>query len=55
MAYLTASELRELYAAKSLSPVELTRSVLERIERINPALNAFTTVTPERALSLIHI
>jgi aspartyl-tRNA(Asn)/glutamyl-tRNA(Gln) amidotransferase subunit A len=33
-----------------LSPVELARECLVRIERLNPALNAFITVTPELAL-----
>jgi aspartyl-tRNA(Asn)/glutamyl-tRNA(Gln) amidotransferase subunit A len=50
IAYLSASELGKLYGARALSPVEVTRAILERIERLNPALNAFTTVTPELAL-----
>src|SRR2546422_4896938 len=36
--------------AKKLSPVELTRAVLERIERLNPVVNAFCTVTADLAL-----
>jgi aspartyl-tRNA(Asn)/glutamyl-tRNA(Gln) amidotransferase subunit A len=48
--YLSASELRNLYAVKSLSPVEVARAILDRIERLNPVLNAFTVVTPELAL-----
>ena len=35
---------------KEVSPVELTRACLERIERLNPKLNAFITVTGETAL-----
>jgi aspartyl-tRNA(Asn)/glutamyl-tRNA(Gln) amidotransferase subunit A len=50
IAYLPASELVKLYGAKALSPVEVTRAILDRIERINPVLNAFTVVTPELAL-----
>ena len=50
IAYLSASELRKLFGAKQLSPVEVARTVLERIERINPALNTFTVVTSELAL-----
>jgi aspartyl-tRNA(Asn)/glutamyl-tRNA(Gln) amidotransferase subunit A len=50
IAYLSASELKTLYSAKSLSPVEVTRAILERIERVNPKLTAFTVVTPELAL-----
>jgi aspartyl-tRNA(Asn)/glutamyl-tRNA(Gln) amidotransferase subunit A len=50
IAYLSASELRTLYSAKTLSPVEATRAILDRIERLNPALNAFTIITAELAL-----
>ncbi len=35
---------------KSVSPVELARAFVARIERLNPALNAFITVTAEQAL-----
>jgi aspartyl-tRNA(Asn)/glutamyl-tRNA(Gln) amidotransferase subunit A len=35
---------------KEVSPVELTRACLERIERLNPTLNAFITVTDQSAL-----
>ena len=37
--------------ARMLSPVELTRSCLDTIERLNPTLNAFITVTAESALA----
>ncbi|HVO59893.1 MAG TPA: amidase [Terriglobales bacterium] len=36
--------------SKSWSPVELTRDCLARIEKLNPKLNAFITVTAESAL-----
>ncbi|MBI4083318.1 MAG: amidase [Candidatus Lambdaproteobacteria bacterium] len=45
-AVASAAEIR----AKRLSPVELVRAVLERIERLNPRLNAFCTLLPEQAL-----
>jgi len=48
---LTATELLALYRSKELSPVEATRAVLERIERLNPALNAFCLVDAEAALA----
>jgi aspartyl-tRNA(Asn)/glutamyl-tRNA(Gln) amidotransferase subunit A len=35
---------------KEVSPVALTRACLERIERLNPKINAFITVTAESAL-----
>jgi aspartyl-tRNA(Asn)/glutamyl-tRNA(Gln) amidotransferase subunit A len=34
-----------------VSPVELTRACLDRIEKLDPALNAFITVTAESALA----
>ena len=36
---------------KEISPVEITRECLERIEKLNPALNAFITVMAESALA----
>jgi aspartyl-tRNA(Asn)/glutamyl-tRNA(Gln) amidotransferase subunit A len=36
---------------KEISPLELTRACLDRIERLNPKLNAFITVTAESALA----
>jgi aspartyl-tRNA(Asn)/glutamyl-tRNA(Gln) amidotransferase subunit A len=50
LCYAPATELAALVRARQLSPVELTRAVLARIERLNPALNAFCTLTPEIAL-----
>jgi aspartyl-tRNA(Asn)/glutamyl-tRNA(Gln) amidotransferase subunit A len=41
----------ELLRKGSLSPVELTTDCLARIEKLNPKLNAFTTVTAESALA----
>ncbi len=48
---LTGTELLEKYRARELSPVETTRAVLERIERLNPVLNAFCLVDDEAALA----
>ncbi len=47
----TVSELSGALAAKKISSVELTRLHLERIGRLNGALNAFITVDDERALA----
>jgi len=47
----TVSELSGLLRKKSVSPVEVTRACLERIEKLNPALNAFITVTAGSALA----
>lgn len=47
---LTITEASQLFRAKKMSPVELTQDCLKRIERLNPKLNAFITVTAESAL-----
>src|ERR1700716_1092480 len=50
---LTRTSIREvadLVRKKKVSPVELTTACLARIDRINPALNAFITITAESAL-----
>jgi aspartyl-tRNA(Asn)/glutamyl-tRNA(Gln) amidotransferase subunit A len=44
-------EIAEQIRKRSLSPVELTTDCLARIERLNPKLNAFITVTAESALA----
>src|SRR5579871_6812771 len=40
-----------LVRSKRTSPVELTQACLTRIEKLNPSLNAFITVTGESALA----
>lgn len=47
---LTLTEAAEQIRNRRLSPVELTRECLARIERFNPSLNAFITVTADQAL-----
>ena len=49
LCWLPALELASLIRAKKVSPVEVTEAVLARIERLNPAVNAFCTVTTEEA------
>jgi aspartyl-tRNA(Asn)/glutamyl-tRNA(Gln) amidotransferase subunit A len=44
-------ELGEQLRKRAVSPVELTQQCLQRIERLNPTLNAFITVTAESALA----
>src|SRR3989442_14768702 len=46
---LTRSEVREPLRARKISSIELTGACLKRIERLNPELNAFITVTADRA------
>ncbi len=47
----TIVELGPRLRRKEVSPVELTRCCLDRIEKLNPALNAFITVTGDSALA----
>jgi aspartyl-tRNA(Asn)/glutamyl-tRNA(Gln) amidotransferase subunit A len=47
---LTLSEAAQQIRTRQLSPLELTRECLARTKRLNPALNAFITVTAELAL-----
>jgi len=54
LAFVTIEELAGLLAKRKISPVELTELFLRRIERQNPALNAFLTVTAEHALAAAH-
>lgn len=47
---LSLVKASELLRRKTISPVEVTQACLTRIERLNPAVNAFITVTAEEAL-----
>lgn len=47
---LSAQTLIEHYRSRKLSPVEVTRAALARIERIQPTLNPFVRVGAEQAL-----
>jgi aspartyl-tRNA(Asn)/glutamyl-tRNA(Gln) amidotransferase subunit A len=47
---LTAVQLVERYGSGELSPVEATRAALDRIEQIQPRVNAYSRVDGEEAL-----
>ena len=47
--WLDATTIAARVAARTLSIVELTDAYLQRIERLNPSLTAYVTVTAERA------
>lgn len=51
LATQTAHELAGLIRRKEASPVQIVEACLERIERLNPSLNAFISVTGNRALA----
>ncbi|EKV27619.1 Aspartyl-tRNA(Asn) amidotransferase subunit A [Caenispirillum salinarum AK4] len=48
---LTAGQLLRLYRRREASPVEATKAALERIERFDPAVNAFCHVDEKGALA----
>ncbi len=50
LCFTPATELARRIRDKSVSPVEITLAVLERVERLNPKLNAICTLTAESAL-----
>lgn len=47
--WLSARELARMVRAKDVSPVEVLEATLRRIERVNPRINAYCTVTAEPA------
>jgi aspartyl-tRNA(Asn)/glutamyl-tRNA(Gln) amidotransferase subunit A len=49
--FLSATELVAGFAAKQLSPVDVTQTLLARTERLEPKLNAFTLIDPDAALA----
>lgn len=68
LAWTPAHQLREMIANREISPVEITQTALDRIDKFNDQLNAYLAVIPEEALetaraaeqavmdlSLIHI
>lgn len=48
--FASIEQLAPLIQKKKISPVELTKFILGRIERLNPKLNAYITVTADLAL-----
>jgi aspartyl-tRNA(Asn)/glutamyl-tRNA(Gln) amidotransferase subunit A len=51
LCYLSIREASQLLRRQKISTVELLNTILERIDRLNPELNAFITVAAERALA----
>jgi aspartyl-tRNA(Asn)/glutamyl-tRNA(Gln) amidotransferase subunit A len=48
---LTISELSPQIKRRRISPVEIISKYLERIKKLNPLLNAYSTVTEEQAIA----
>src|SRR6201988_3480582 len=51
LAFASIEEVARLYRKRKLSPVEVTRLMLTRIDQLNPKLNAYITVTAKLALA----
>jgi aspartyl-tRNA(Asn)/glutamyl-tRNA(Gln) amidotransferase subunit A len=47
---LTAHELHDMYAKKEVSATEVTKSYIERIEKVEPKVESYITLTTEAAL-----
>ena len=50
LASLTLKRASDLLRTKAVSPVELAQACLQRIEKYNPAFNAFITVIRDQAI-----
>ncbi|OGL19462.1 MAG: hypothetical protein A3F92_09890 [Candidatus Rokubacteria bacterium RIFCSPLOWO2_12_FULL_71_22] len=51
LAYATIGELGARFRRRDLSPVELVRAQLERIEALDPVLSTFVTLTADQLLA----
>ena len=54
VAYASAVELLQLYRNKALSPVEVTRALLDRLDSLEPKINAFCLVDRDGALAAVR-
>ena len=48
---LSGAQMARLIASKEISPVELANAYIDRIDRLNPKVNAYVTVCQEEALA----
>jgi amidase len=49
--YIEAHELRDLILKKEIKPREVAEFFIARVQKLNPRLGAFMTITPERAIA----
>src|SRR5277367_1313198 len=49
--FASIEEIARFFRRRKLSPVELTKHILARIDQLNPKLNAYITVTSDLALA----
>ena len=50
LTFLSAVELAKLYRTRKVSPLEVMKALLERIDAVNPTVNAVVTLARESAL-----
>ena len=55
VAFTSAAELAELIRSRAISPVEVMRATLDRIERSQPVLNAFITIAADAAMAAARV
>lgn len=54
LAFMPITELSTLIHLRAVSPVEVTKAVLERIDSVDDRLHAYITATSEQALAQAH-
>ena len=55
IALLTAAEMSRLYRDKTLTPLDVTQAVFERIDALNPVLTAYVALDREGALEAARL
>jgi aspartyl-tRNA(Asn)/glutamyl-tRNA(Gln) amidotransferase subunit A len=55
LCFLPATQLADLIRTKQLSPVEYLQALMERIEVLNPRVNAFAYLSPDRAMDAARV
>ena len=53
--FAPAWKIRQLVSDGEISPVELTKMFLDRIDSLDSHLNSYLTVTADRALAAAHV
>jgi amidase len=51
LCFTPATELSRLYRSRTVSPLEVMQAILERVDRVNPLVNAVVTLDRERGLA----
>jgi aspartyl-tRNA(Asn)/glutamyl-tRNA(Gln) amidotransferase subunit A len=54
LAFMPATKLAAAIRTRQVSPVEVTRATLDRINRAQPVLNAFITIAEDAAMAQAH-